>query len=310
MSLPAQLEPLLALAGAGALFGLVLWALARTGFDPRAVAARKRFDDAFGDGEARGALQAGSNWLKALGNRLIDLGRIADSDEVRRLLARAGWKRRNDVAIFYALQALLPLLTGIIASHTFIVGGIDAADWSVLGVACIATYLLPKRILAQIAAARQRRVAEQTPVLVYLLRVLLETGLSVEQALRSLVADTRELLPDLAFELDYLLSQLDAGADIAVAMPAMADAMDVPALSDLTILLEQTWRMGGNVLKSLAELSGLIEDRARTELKEKVSKLSAKMTVVMMLFLFPALMVILAAPGFISIVRGLQHVAG
>src|SRR5690606_34920037 len=99
------------------------------------------------------------------------------------------------------------------------------------------------------------------------LRVLLETGLSVEQALRSLVADTRELLPDLAFELDYLLSQLDAGADIAVAMPAMADAMDVPALSDLTILLEQTWRMGGNVLKSLAELSGLIEDRARTELK-------------------------------------------
>lgn len=310
MILPAHLWPLVMLAALTALFGLVLWVVARTGFHAQSAAARRRFDAAFGDGDLRSPLHAGSNWLKSFGDRLIVRGRTTDSEEVKRLLIRAGWKRKTDVAVFYALQTLLPVLAGMIASHILFIGGIDVRDWSLLSVVCIAAWLLPKRILAHLAAARQRRIAEQMPVLVHLLRVVLDTGLSVEQALRSLVQDTRELLPDLAFELEYLLGHVDAGADIATAMHGMAQPLDVPALTDLTTLLEQTWRMGGNVSKSLAELSHLIEDRLRTELKEKVSKLSARMTVVMMLFLFPALLVFLAAPGFIAIVRGLQNVAG
>ena len=42
-----------------------------------------------------------------------------------------------------------------------------------------------------------------------------------------------------------------------------------------------------------------------TTLQERVSKMSAKMSVVMIAFLFPALLIGLAGPGFIAIFKAL-----
>ncbi len=300
------LLPLLALSTAVA--GLAIFALAQTKNKTRPADLNRRFRQAFGENISGGESGTDSNWLENLGNRVIR--RTSGDDEVKTFLARAGWKRKSDLAIFYALQTLLPIAALTIASYNFFIDGIDQMDWAILYVAGSVAYLLPKRVLAYWAAARQTRIAEQTPVLVHLLRVLLGTGVSVEQALRSLAVDTRALLPDLAAELDYLLRRIEAGEDVAVAMNGIAVQMDVPALTDLAMILEQTWRMGGSVLKSLAELSKLIEDRMQTDLKEKVSKLSGKMTIVMMLFLFPALLVFLAAPGFMAIIQGFKNATG
>lgn len=301
------LLPLLALSTA--LAGLALFALAQAQSKTRPADLNRRFRSAFGENiSSNSGSSHESNWLENLGNRVID--RSAGDDEIKALLIRAGWKRRSDLAIFYALQTLSPIAAVMIASYTFFMNGLDQKDLAILFLAGSAAFLLPKRVVAYRAAARQARIAEQTPVLVHLLRVLLSTGLSVEQALRSLSLDTRALLPDLAAELDYLLRMIEAGEDVAVAMNNIAVQIDVPALTDLAMILEQTWRMGGSVLKSLAELSNLIEDRMQTDLKEKVSKLSGKMTIVMMLFLFPALLVFLAAPGFLAIIQGLKNAAG
>lgn len=291
-----------------ALAGFAIFALARTPSKIRPADLDRRFRQAFGENVNTGEAGVSSNWLENLGNSVMR--RTAGDEEVKTLLARAGWKRKSDLAIFYALQTLSPIAATSIAGYSFFIDGIEQKDWAMLFLVGSTAFLLPKRILAYQADARRARIAEQTPILVHLLRVLLGTGLSVEQALRSLTIDTRALLPDLARELDHLLRLIDAGEDVAAAMNGIAVKLDVPALTDLAMILEQTWRMGGSVLKSLAELSKLIEDRMQTELKEKVSKLSGKMTIVMMLFLFPALLVFLAAPGFLAIIQGLKNAAG
>ncbi|MBS1211876.1 MAG: type secretion system domain protein [Proteobacteria bacterium] len=298
------------LAALSALAGLAVWILARGSGRARPANVRRRFSEAFDDGLDHRHPDAAANWLEALGNRLVSRGKTPDRDEVKSLLARAGWKRKTDLPVFFAIQTLLPVIIGLIASETFFVDGVDQRDWSILFIATVSAWLLPKRFLAYLAAARQRRIAEQTPILIHLLRILLSTGLSVEQCLRSLSTDTRDLLPDIANELDFLLRQIDAGDDISLVMRQIALNLDVPAFTDLTMILEQTWRMGGSVLKSLTDLSNLVEERMQTDLKEKVSKLSAKMTVVMMLFLFPALLVFLAAPGFLAIIQGLKNAGG
>lgn len=58
-------------------------------------------------------------------------------------------------------------------------------------------------------------------------------------------------------------------------------------------------------MSSLLSLKELIDDRRMTTLQERVSKMSAKMSIVMMVFLFPALLIILAGPGFIAIIQAL-----
>lgn len=285
--------------------GLLLFALDRKRSQRGPVDLNRRFRQAMGETLASPASRADATWLEELGNRI--LLRSAGDSEVKILLARAGWQRKSDIAIFYAIQALAPVLAVTLASYSFFIDGIDRQDLALLFLAGCAAFLLPKRIVAFKAAARQERIAAQTPILVHLLRVLLSTGLSVEQSLRCLAVDTRGLLPDLAAELEHLLRRIEAGEDVSLAMNDLAFKLDVPAMTDLAMILEQTWRMGGSVLKSLADLSALIESRMETDIKEKVSKLSGKMTIVMMLFLFPALLVFLAAPGFMAIIQGLKH---
>ncbi len=56
-------------------------------------------------------------------------------------------------------------------------------------------------------------------------------------------------------------------------------------------------------MKSLQSLKLLLDDRRLTRLQEYISKMSAKMSVVMMLFLFPALLIVLAGPGVSAIAR-------
>jgi len=296
------------LAFAAILAGLAILLFARTQTKSTLDNIDRRFRQAFGEHISSSDAYSESGWLEKLGRKLIP--QSSGDQEVKILLSRAGWKRNSDLAIFYALQALSPIIAVLLTSYNLFIDNTDQEHWVIIFLSGSAAFLLPKRILAFRAAARQARIAEQTPVLVHLLRVLLGTGLSVEQALRTLAVDTRTLLPDLATELEYLLRQIEAGEDISLAINNMVLKMDVPALTDLAMILEQTWRMGGSVLKSLTDLSTLLEDRMQTDLKEKVSKLSGKMTIVMMLFLFPALLVFLAAPGFLAIIQGLKHASG
>jgi tight adherence protein C len=80
----------------------------------------------------------------------------------------------------------------------------------------------------------------------------------------------------------------------------MAGRLDVPELTDLIALLRQVERFGGNVREPLREFVELLDDRRRTELQERIGKLSGMMTIVMVVFLFPALLVFLAGPGFLA----------
>ena len=76
-------------------------------------------------------------------------------------------------------------------------------------------------------------------------------------------------------------------------------------LSDCCTVLRQMLRQGGSARASLQTLKELFEDRRLTSLQEKISKLSAKMSMVMMALLFPALLIILAGPGFMAITKAL-----
>ena len=55
--------------------------------------------------------------------------------------------------------------------------------------------------------------------------------------------------------------------------------------------------------KFIAEKVFELDDRRMTRMEEYISKMSAKMSVVMMVFLFPALMIVLAGPSFVAISR-------
>ncbi|AGA34141.1 type II secretion system protein [Thioalkalivibrio nitratireducens DSM 14787] len=232
-----------------------------------------------------------------------------DPAELSRLLAQAGYPRPVHRRVFVTVANVLPVAVGLLGFLWLSASGqLEARPLAGLAMVTILAVLLPKRVLGVLAARRQARIGHEAGLFVQLLRLLLEAGLSLEHALRVIATEARTLLPDTAQELELVLQRVEAGQELAEALDEMSHALQVPEIEDAAPILRQFVQQGGGVRGPLKKLSDLILDRQETRSQEKISKMAAKMSVVMMVFLFPALLAFLAAPGLMALGRGLMGV--
>ncbi|MGE8352221.1 MAG: type II secretion system F family protein [Pseudomonas protegens] len=244
------------------------------------------------------------SWLRRLGDSRFGQRAVSMDSETQILLNRLGWRRANQRSLFAALQIATPLLVVCLTIFIQEVAYPQAENkWLVPMLAAGAGYLLPKRALAYAAQRRQKLIAVEISTFIPLLRILFESGMAVEQALRVLGNEAQKLLPELTHELRLILARVDSGLELGQELNQTATLLAVDEFTDTCVILQQLILQGGGAMKSLQSLKQLLDDRRLTRLQEYISKMSAKMSVVMMLFLFPALLIVLAGPGFTAIAR-------
>lgn len=233
--------------------------------------------------------------------------RLGKSDpETLTLLVRLGWRTSQRRALFFAIQVALPvLLTLLVLIWQARLQEAPAMPWLAPLFAFGIGYLIPKRVLASKVRQRQERLAAEVSLMIPMLRMLFDVGMTVEQALRVLAGEGKLILPEMAKELHQVLARVDAGLELGRELREVALLMQVDDMTDCFAILEQLIYQGGGAMASLLSLKELLDDRRMTTLQERVSKMSAKMSVVMMLFLFPALLIVLAGPGFVAIIQAL-----
>ncbi|QTT91121.1 type II secretion system F family protein [Pseudomonas chlororaphis] len=244
------------------------------------------------------------NWLHVLGDSKIGQHAVRLDNETQLLLNRLGWRSARQRSLFAACQIGVPVLA---LGLTLVIQGVffPAAKnhWVAPVFALSLGYLLPKRLLAMAASRRQKQLAVDISTFIPLVRILFESGMAVEQALRVLSKDAQKLLPALTQELRMVLARVDSGLELGEELNKSARLLAVDEFTDTCVILQQLIHQGGGAMKSLQSLKLLLDDRRLTRLQEYISKMSAKMSVVMMLFLFPALLIVLAGPGVSAIAR-------
>ncbi|MGZ7457289.1 type II secretion system F family protein [Pseudomonas sp. Ma2-10] len=243
-----------------------------------------------------------NQWLQRLGSSRIGQRSVNLDNETQVLLNRLGWRSARRRSLFAAFQVGAPVLalalTLLIQSLFF-----PHADnhWMAPVFATGIGYLLPKRLLAAAAQRRQKQLATEISTFIPLLRILFESGMAVEQSLRVLSNEGKQLLPALTHELRLVLARVDSGLELGEELNKATRLLAVDEFTDTCVILQQLIHQGGGAMKSLLTLKQLLDDRRLTRLQEYISKMSAKMSVVMMLFLFPALLIVLAGPGFTAL---------
>lgn len=247
------------------------------------------------------------NWLHWLGSSPLGQRLQQLDGEAQALLDRVGWRRSRQRALFAAVQLGLPLLAvalTLLFQQGVLGGGV--VHWLMWPLCALGIgYLLPKRLLAAVAKRRQQRIALEVSLMIPLLRILFETGLAVEQALRVLSQEGRPLVPQISEELRQVLQRVDSGLALGPELEKTARMLAVDEFIDTCVILQQLLVQGSGAMKSLQGLKELLDDRRLTHMQERVSKMSAKMSAVMMVFLFPALLIVLAGPGFSALARAL-----
>ena len=140
---------------------------------------------------------------------------------------------------------------------------------------------------------------------IHMLILLFEAGLSTRQALASLVREGRGVVPNLQQEVLVVLRQLDAGGDTAETLQQLGEGLEVSELDNVLGVLRQIDRYGGELRQPLTETLGVLEERRTLTMRERVNKMAGRMTVVMVLFFFPALLIFVAGPPFVAVLRAL-----
>ena len=246
--------------------------------------------------------------LRQLGASPLAQRSVSLDNETQTLLTRIGWRKANQRSLFAAFQIGVPivLLGTTVVGQSLLFPHADSS-WIAPVIALGIGYLLPKRILAATAKSRQQRIAREISTFIPLLRILFESGMAVEQSLRVLSTEAQRLLPELTHELRLILARVDSGLELGDELGKTARLLAVDEFTDTCVILQQLIQQGGGAMKSLLALKQLLDDRRLTHLQEYISKMSAKMSVVMMVFLFPALLTVLGGPAFIAIARALNN---
>ena len=246
--------------------------------------------------------------IRLLGASSLAQGSVSLDSETQTLLNRVGWRKSSQRSLFAALQIGVPfvLMALTLLGQELLFPEVEPM-WIAPLLALGVGYLLPKRVLATAARYRQQRIAREISTFIPLLRILFESGMAIEQSLRVLGSEAQRLLPDLTHELRLILARVDSGLELGEELGKTAHLLEVDEFTDTCVILQQLITQGGGAMKSLLALKQLLDDRRLTNLQEFISKMSAKMSVVMMVFLFPALLIVLGGPAFIGIARALVH---
>ncbi|MGH8445216.1 MAG: type II secretion system F family protein [Solimonas sp.] len=233
--------------------------------------------------------------------------------ESSRLMLQAGWRTAKARLFWYAFQAALPVLmfAGVAAFWTFS----ESPQRALIGlllivIAAILSFLAPRWVLRKFANDRRQRVKREVPLFIHLLVLLFESGLSTRQALSSIVRESGGVLPELGRELDLVLRQVEAGGDASETLKNLGDVLEVEDLNTVLGVLRQVDRYGGELREPLLDTLQVLEERRGYEMREKVNLMSGRMTVVMVLFFFPALMIFVAGPAALAIITALANVNG
>ncbi|BEP40275.1 MULTISPECIES: type II secretion system F family protein [Variovorax] len=233
------------------------------------------------------------------------IGRALVADEDRNLIDQCGLPSKRAQLVFLVTRILLAFMLPLLAYVFWSSGHKQNTVTFVLAASIAIGFMAPKWVLGRIAAGRRERAAQELPLFIDLLRLLQGVGLSLDQSLQIMATDFRHVLRVLGFELAIANAQYSQGRTREHSLHRLATLHRNENMRGLVSLLVQVDRHGGAVQEPLRIFSDRLRESRRSELKERIGKITVKMTGVMVTTLLPALVIVTAGPGFIAIFRSL-----
>ena len=217
---------------------------------------------------------------------------------LRRRLTAAGYHGMDAVIVFSVAKIAAPLFS---AALVFALVGPGSQGLVLGGLAAICGFMLPEFWISNRTRKRQKVIRNGLPDALDLFIVCLEAGSSLDQAIVKASAELELAYPALAEELRMITTEIRAGKPRLEAFKNFAARTRVDDVRALVAMLVQTDRFGTSVSQALRTHSEQARIKRRQVAEEKAAKLSVKLVIPLVFFLFPALYVVVLGPAFIKI---------
>lgn len=251
--------------------------------------------------------RAKRNLISQLGAHLT----LPDAKEISRLrftLAQAGHFEESSVKNFLASRVIclfLPLVICILFWGP-LTSKIDTIPAIVTCLGLTLTGLMgPEWYLRWKASKRTDQCRKGFPDMMDLMTACVEAGLGMDAALVRVGHELGGRYPALKQNLDIMNLEIRAGRERNEAMINFAERLNLDEAKALAVMLKQAEEMGSSVAQALRTFSDDMRHKRMMKAEEKAAALSAKLTVPLIVFIFPTIMIMLMLPAGIRIMAGL-----
>jgi len=223
-----------------------------------------------------------------------------EQNQLRLKLMQAGFRGAQAQTMFLFSKTMVALLG--------LIGGVALAVWlnySMTVSAGIAIsgaalgFLAPGFWLGSAISDRQGKLKRGLPDILDLLVVSVESGLALDAGIKRVGDEMERVHPELSEEFRIATRETQMGIRRSEALDNFANRTGVDEIRSLVSVIAQAERFGTSVAKALRTQGETLRTKRRQKAEEKAQQTAVKLMIPLVLFIFPAMGVVLAGPAAI-----------
>ncbi len=231
--------------------------------------------------------------------------------QIKRLLVSAGYRSRDAIVVYTFFKLVMPLV--FLAGAALYVYGLNPIgkgalfDAAVVVAAALVGSKLPDIFLNNVRQKRLTSMRKALPDALDMLVICAEAGLSSDAALKRVVAETSRKSSVLGEELNQTALELSFMPQRRQALENLVERAPLPSVTAFANTMIQAEKYGTPLAKAFKVLSQEQRTERMLRAEEKAGRLPATMTVPMMIFILPALFIVLIGPAVLDILDNFIH---
>lgn len=228
--------------------------------------------------------------MKVLRQRLVQAG-IYDSRAVAFFfLARTGLAIGLAIAVFF----FAPVFTSLTGSKY----------WMLIGGLGMLGYVAPSFYIDRRIKSRKAEHQAGFPDFMDLLVVCADSGLSMEAALTRVGSEMSDSYPSLCSNIHMTNLEIRAGRTLTEALDHFSDRLGLEEARSFATLIQQSTELGSSITEALRVYSDDMRHKRLSRAEEKAYALPAKLSLPMMICIFPVIFVVILLPVVVRLTTG------
>lgn len=232
----------------------------------------------------------------------------AEMSKLRIKLANAGFRRENTPTLFLASKTVLAILVAVAALIFSITRGYELQK--LLGITIFAAgigFMGPNLWLNMAARTRIDQIRKGLPDSLDLLVITVESGLGLDAAMQRVGDELKNVHPVISEELQIATLEAQMGIPRAEALNNTAIRCGAPEMRSLVAIINQAEKFGTSVAQALRRQADALRVKRRQAAEEKAQKTTVKLMLPLIMFIFPAIFVVLGAPAALKILDAFRN---
>lgn len=223
-------------------------------------------------------------------------------------LANAGLRSENAPAMFLASKTILGIALLVL---TLVFTWMSSQDVRrMVGVSAFVAgigFMLPNLWLWMATKQRSEKIRNGLPDSLDLMVITVESGLALDAALQRVGEEMRHVHPELSEEMTIATLESQMGVPRSEALANLATRTGVSEMKALVAVITQAEKFGTSIAKALRNQADSLRSKRRLKAEERAQKTTVKLMAPLVLFIFPAIFVVLLGPAMLQIMRQLMQ---